>query len=221
VATSLAAFRNYQQTDAWTWEHLALTRARPLVGAADLCAEVEELRRTILVQKGPGHSVLSDVAEMRARLAAAKPAAGSWEAKNGPGRLMDIELLAQTCALRSSDPARRVEVQLHAGVKSGFLSPADEQSLLAAYRLCWRLQCGTRLLTDRTLDLDQLGEGGRAFLLRETGQDGGAALSTRLDEVLAAAAVVIDARLTGAGPDVAPVSAPVFNPAPLSLKGTR
>ncbi|MDP4031499.1 MAG: glutamine-synthetase adenylyltransferase [Pseudorhodobacter sp.] len=195
VATSITAFRSYQLTEAWTWEHLALTRARPVAGNLALGEEVEVFRREILVAKGRGAAVLSDVAEMRARLQMAKPATGSWEAKNGAGRLMDIELLAQTAALRVASPARRVEAQLRAGVKGGFLSQSDETALLAAYRLCWRLQAGTRLLTDGALDLDRLGRGGQGFLLRETGEADAKALSARLEWAAAAAAEVIAARV--------------------------
>ena len=195
VATSIEAFKSYQLTEAWTWEHLALTRARAMAGNLALGAEVEAFRREVFAAKGQGDKVLSDVSEMRARLQAAKPAAGSWEAKNGPGRLMDIELLAQTGALWLADPARRVEAQLRCGVKGGFLSQSDETALLAAYRLCWRLQAGTRLLTDGKLDIDALGQGGRAFLLRETGEAEAAALTARLDQAVAAAAGVIATRL--------------------------
>ncbi|MFN3825624.1 MAG: glutamine-synthetase adenylyltransferase [Pseudorhodobacter sp.] len=200
VATGLPSFRSYQLTEAWTWEHLALTRARALAGEATLCAEVEAFRREILMEKGPGETVLADVSDMRRRLAAAKPAKGIWEAKNGPGRLMDVELLAQTCALRTGDPARRVEAQLRAGVRGGILSQSDEQVVLEAYRLCWRLQSGTRLLTERTLDMAELGEGGRAFLLRETGQADADSLSDRLDAATAAAAAVVGQHLPAGEP---------------------
>ncbi|MGO4910298.1 glutamine-synthetase adenylyltransferase [Pseudorhodobacter sp. W20_MBD10_FR17] len=192
VATSIHSFRDYQMTEAWTWEHLALTRARPIAGNTDLRAEFETLRREVLTTKAGGEAVLSDVAEMRARLASAKPASSAWDAKNGPGRLMDIELVAQTGTLLAGDGARRVEAQLRAGVKRQFLSQSDEQALLDSYRLCWRLQAGSRLLTDKALDMDSLGIGARAFLLRETGQVDEAALALRLAEVLAAAETVIN-----------------------------
>ncbi|MFN3972963.1 MAG: glutamine-synthetase adenylyltransferase [Gemmobacter sp.] len=199
VATSLAAFESYQMTEAWTWEHLALTRARVLAGPRDLAAQVEAVRRAVLTAKGPGEGVMADVADMRARLRSAKPAAGAWEAKNGPGRLMDIELMAQTCALRAGDPARRVEAQLRAGLRTGALTAAEEEVLLAAYRLCWRLQAGTRLLTDRPLEMEKLGLGGRAFLARETGEADDASLTAQLTARTDAAAAVIDVKLsTGA-----------------------
>jgi len=198
VATSLDAFRAYQLTEAWTWEHLALTRARPLAGLAALGTEIEAFRREVFAAKGRGPAVLADVAEMRARLQAAKPASGDWEAKNGPGRLMDVELLAQTAALWLADPARRVEAQLHAAVRGGFLSQTDETALLAAYRLCWRLQAGTRLLTDGAANPERLGSGGKAFLIREAGAADEAEVSSRLDAAVTAAAAVITARLNQA-----------------------
>ena len=190
VATSLQSFTDYQETEAWTWEHLALTRARVLAGEASLAAEVEAFRTDLLPRKGQGASVRADVAAMRERLQTAKPAKGSWEAKNGPGRLMDIELCAQMFALIAGASARGVERQIAAGTKIG-VSQTDVQVLLDAYRLLWRLQCGSRLLTDAALDIETLGEGGRDFLLRETGANGADALSQRLEDVVGQAEVVI------------------------------
>jgi [glutamine synthetase] adenylyltransferase / [glutamine synthetase]-adenylyl-L-tyrosine phosphorylase len=195
VATSIASFESYQMTEAWTWEHLALTRARVIAGPPDLGSEVEGIRRAVLRARGAEARVVPDVAAMRARLRAAKPMAGQWEAKNGPGRLMDIELMAQTCALVAGDPARRVEAQLRAGVRAGVLAAAEEETLLSAYRLCWRLQAASRLLTDRPLEMDSLGEGARAFLTRETDATDAASLTAGLAARTDAAAAVIDARL--------------------------
>jgi [glutamine synthetase] adenylyltransferase / [glutamine synthetase]-adenylyl-L-tyrosine phosphorylase len=194
VATSLEAFASYQETEAWTWEHLALTRARVLVGEPTLAHDVEAFRRDLLTRKGQGPQVRADVAAMRERLKTAKPAAGSWEAKNGPGRLMDIELCAQMVALRAGSPARTVERQIAAGA-SGILSEAEQTALLDAYRLMWRLQCGTRLLTDKTLDIASLGEGGRAFLLRETDAPDEATLSARLERAVVVAEAVIEGQI--------------------------
>ena len=178
-----------------------------MAGETALCAEVEGVRRAVLRMKGPGDGVRADVAAMRARIAAAKPASGAWEAKLGRGRLLDIELAAQTCALIAGSPARRVEAQLRAGVSAGVLTQGEEDVLLKAYRLCWRLQAGSRLLTDRAVEIGRIGEGGRAFLLRETGEAGTGeagtvALIARLERVTGAAAAVIDRLLPeGKGED--------------------
>ena len=195
VATSLQSFTSYQETEAWTWEHLALTRARVLVGDPGLAAEVEAFRRDLLLRKGKGDTVRADVLAMRARLQAAKPAKGSWEAKNGAGRLMDVELCAQMMGLLAGSPARGVERQIAAGTVIGVSQP-DQTALLEAYRLLWRLQCGTRLLTEGALDMDDLGIGGRAFLLRETGEADAEALTARLESATALAERVIAAQMT-------------------------
>ncbi len=194
VATHIDSFTSYQTNEAWTWEHLALTRARVLAGEATLAADVEAFRRDLLKRKGPGPSVRPDVAAMRQRLQAAKPAKGMWEAKNGPGRLMDIELCAQMLALLAASPARRVEQQIAAGARVG-VSQSDQTALLDAYRLLWRLQCAVRLLTDGTVDLSALGEGGRAFVLRETEESTAEGLSDRLEQLMGLAETVIAAQV--------------------------
>ena len=90
VATSLASFKNYQENEAWTWEHLALTRARPVAGHADLMNEVEAFRREVLAMPRDEAKIRADVADMRAKIAAAKSPASIWDAKIGAGRLQDI-----------------------------------------------------------------------------------------------------------------------------------
>ena len=124
--------------------------------------------------------VARDVLAMRQRLREAKPAEGALEARNGPGRLMDIELFAQTVALWSGSPATGVEAQLAAGAGS-VLSQTAMQAVADACRLLWQVQAGTRLLTGGPLDLMTLGEGGRAFLLRETAMPTAAALIAAVD----------------------------------------
>jgi glutamate-ammonia-ligase adenylyltransferase len=205
VAVSLAGFESYQMGEAWTWEHLALTRARPLAGSAVLRGEVEAVRRAVIAAKAGGAAVLADVAAMRARLRAARPGSGLWDAKLGPGRLLDIEMMAQTLALRAGSPLRGVEPQIGVGVSSGQVTQAEAAAMLDAYRLCWRLQAGARALTAGTLDWAGLGEGGQAFLLRETGFAEAAALAAALAERTAAAAAVIDRHLPETGGQDGPV----------------
>jgi glutamate-ammonia-ligase adenylyltransferase len=134
---------------------------------------------------------------MRARLLAAWPASSDWDAKIGPGRLMDIEFLAQTAALLAGDPQRGTDQQLRAGRKSGFLSAPEAEILLSAWRLFWTLRAAGRLLTDRGLGPEGLGQGGCAFLLRETGTETAADLTLRLRAASEAAAAVIGVKLVG------------------------
>ena len=195
VATSVSAFETYQRNEAWTWEHLALTRARRVAGSVSLGDRIENFRRALLVDKSKGATICKDVADMRARLAEAKPAHGLWDAKAGPGRLMDIELVAQFCALRAGHPARRVEAQLRAGLKAGVLSKMTEADLLAAYRLCWTMQATGRLLADRISDIADLGPGGQKFILSSANAEDAEALAKTLETRCTQAQATIDAIL--------------------------
>ena len=207
VATSVQSFRDYQMTEAWTWEHLALTRARVIgcCGAegAALGDEVEALRVEVLQSRGADPRVLPDLAGMRARIFAAKAPDGAWEAKIGRGRLQDIELLAQSFALRAGSAVRAAPAQLRAGPRAGLIARDRAEALASARRFLWNLQCAGRLLTEKPLDMDNLGKGGQAFLLRETGRGSLADLSRHLAEVVEEAGGIIDAALAGAQADEA------------------
>lgn len=196
VATSVQSFRNYQMTEAWTWEHLALTRARVIAVCGDegaqLGDEVEALRVEVLAERGADDRVLPDLADMRKRIFAAKAPDGEWEAKIGHGRLQDIELLGQSFALRGADPARGPEAQLRAGGRNDLLTKADVETLLSSQRFLWRLQVAGRLLTENALNMEDLGPGGQEFLLRETDCEDLSGLKARLDAVVEAAGQIID-----------------------------
>ncbi|MEM6306976.1 MAG: glutamine-synthetase adenylyltransferase, partial [Pseudomonadota bacterium] len=137
VATRIESFDTYQRQEAWTWEHLALTRARPVAGDPTLMDRVEQLRRDILAQKADGATVTADVADMRQRLAQDKPQNGPWDMKNGPGGLMDMELFAQYQALTQRRPDRRVAQQL--GTSYGPL--ADIYTQLTAFKVIHGVLC--------------------------------------------------------------------------------
>lgn len=196
VATNWPAFRNYQQDEAWTWEHLALTRARAIAGDESLAEDVETFRATLISETSAPGQVVSAVADMRARLADAKPPDGPWDPKLGPGRMLEIELIAQAGHLMAGRPARDVASGLEAGVAIGWLSDADGTALMQAHALCWKVQMVARLISDKPLAPDRIGEGGAAFLLRETKEESLQMLETRLGETCAAAARVIDACLS-------------------------
>jgi glutamate-ammonia-ligase adenylyltransferase len=195
VATSISSFETYQREEAWTWEHLALTRARPVAGDAALGDRIETFRRDLLASPKDAAKILADTAAMRARLAEARPGQGPLEAKHGPGRLQDIALLAQAAALLAGAPDRRTWPQLAAGQDALALSDADLETLIKADRLMWRVQAATRLVTGGTLDPDAMGQGGRALLLRETDASDMADLEARLAEAAAASDRIISRAL--------------------------
>jgi len=195
VATSWASFTNYQKNDAWVWEHLALTRARTVAGDASLQADTEAFRREILNLPRDRAKVLTQVSDMRARLAGAKSPTGVWDTKTGPGRFMDIELLAQAGALLSSLPDLDVAGGLGGAVAGGWLSSADAATLLKYYDLFWSVRAAARLISGRGIDRDEMGQGAGDFLCRTTGYDRIGALQEALETGYARAAAIIDAAL--------------------------
>jgi len=194
VATSLVSFTTYQRDQAWVWEHLALTRARPVAGAPDLMADIETFRCQVLADNRDVTQVLREVADMRARIATAKAPASLWDAKIGPGRMQDIELIAQTGSLLSGLPARDVAGGLQGAVASGWLSVADADVLGQCYDLCWSVQSAMRLMSGKTIKVGQMGIGGLAFLCRTTGYGDIDALQQALETAyLRAAGIITDA----------------------------
>ena len=200
VATSLTSFRDYQMNEAWIWEHLALTRARAVAGEAALAEDVEAVRQAVLARGHPRDKIIEDVAAMRARIAAAKSAEGPWDAKLGPGRLQDVELIGQAGSLMAGSTDRQARAGLRAAVACGWLDDATGAALTEAYLLFWRLQLVSKLLSDKPLDPAGIGEGGCRMLLRETGFETLEGLEAALVEVAAGADAAIHAALgTGSG----------------------
>ncbi|MEM6578060.1 MAG: glutamine-synthetase adenylyltransferase [Pseudomonadota bacterium] len=167
VATSWAAFQSYQSEEAWIWEHMALTRARVVAGAEALGEEIERFRLDLLSRQRPAADALAEVAAMRQRLAEAKSSLGVLDAKNGPGRMQDIELLAQAGCLVAGEPAAQVAAGLQSAQAQGLVSAEGHKSLQEAYALFRIVTQVTRLLSRRTLTPEHLGQGGARLLLAE------------------------------------------------------
>ncbi len=203
VATSLTSFRDYQMNEAWIWEHLALTRARPVAGEAALALDVEAVRDAVLERGHPRDRIIAEVATMRARIAAAKAPDGPWDAKLGPGRLQDVELMAQAGNLMARSKARGVREGLADCVACGWLDDAAGAALSEAYLLFWRVQLVSKLLSDKPLDPARIGEGGCRMLLHETGHETLEGLEAALVEVAQAADAAISAVLGQAPEDAA------------------
>ena len=199
VATSFAAFKSYQTNEAWTWEHLALTRARAVAGPRELRCDVETFRREVLIEKSSGAGILGAVAEMRGRLAEAKGGDGPFDAKAGPGRLSDIELLASAAALQTAGLQRDPVRQLTEAAAAGWLSDGAVAELLAAIGLFRMVQAIGRLLSGEVLQPDTVGEGGRRLILQTTGAADIAALELKMANRAETAAALIAARLKDDG----------------------
>ena len=108
VATRIRAFRKYQQEEAWTWEHMALTRARLVCGETSLVEEAQAVITDVLSRKGDAARMTADVREMRNLIEQEKPPRDIWDLKLIPGGLIDIEFIAQY--LRLVAPARGLSI---------------------------------------------------------------------------------------------------------------
>ncbi len=199
VATSLTAFRDYQQTRAWGWEHLALTRARSVAGEAALGADIETFRVSLIAgiaaRRDAPARLAAAVSDMRGRIAAAKEPDGPLDAKMGPGRLQDVQLIAQAATLVAGRARQGTQAGLSAGTALGWWTAEEARTLSHAASLCREVHMAARLLGDSALDADNLGAGARAFVLRETGKQDIPSLVAALAAASQAAAAIIDTAL--------------------------
>jgi [glutamine synthetase] adenylyltransferase / [glutamine synthetase]-adenylyl-L-tyrosine phosphorylase len=101
VATSIRAFSKYQAEEAWTWEHMALTRARAVAGDEELAARVRATIDEVLGKKRDETVLLKDLREMRELIETEKPPKDDWDVKLIPGGLIDIEFIAQYLSLKA------------------------------------------------------------------------------------------------------------------------
>jgi len=95
VACTVASFETYQKTEAWTWEHMALTRARMITGATALQTHMTAVIADILQTPRDPEKLVVDVADMRERMDKERHTDQVWSIKNYRGGLVDIEFMAQ------------------------------------------------------------------------------------------------------------------------------
>jgi glutamate-ammonia-ligase adenylyltransferase len=100
IAVSLDSFARYQAQEAWTWEHMALCRARPVYGSADDLAALEAIIATVLQTPRDHHVLRADVLRMRGEMVRHKPAKGPLDVKLARGGLVDAEFIVHYLQLR-------------------------------------------------------------------------------------------------------------------------
>jgi glutamate-ammonia-ligase adenylyltransferase len=158
VATRINAFRKYQQEEAWTWEHMALTRARLICGEPSLMAEARQVIDSVLEVEPDLGKIAADVGEMRALIDKEKPARDIWDLKLIPGGLIDIEFIAQY--LRLIAPTKGPVPQTYGATTKEvidllgemLLAPSDRDTVLEALRLFSELSQIIRLCVDGPFD---------------------------------------------------------------------
>ena len=139
AAVGLSAFRRYYKDDAWTWEIMALVKARIVLGSPALAATLEVEIEKILKRPRDRKAVAHDVNNMRERLLTAKPGTGPWDVKHVLGGLTDIEFIAQYLTLVSAEtvgrPPRGASAALAWLCDRGVIEPAHAELLISAHRV--------------------------------------------------------------------------------------
>ncbi len=191
VATQLKSFVDYQTSKAWTWEHMALTRARAVCGPPDLRARVDAAVRTSLVWPRDRAKIVADVLDMRARIAKEKGTDDIWDLKQVRGGLVDVEFIAQYLQLVHAAAHPQVLDTNTVGAfrklrNAGLLAPAHADVLIPATRLLHDLTQILRLCIDGRFDPATAPNGLKDLLARAGDAPSFAELEGRLRDNLAA-----------------------------------
>ena len=171
VAVSLESFAAYHASESWTWEHMALTRARLVAGPHGLRAKVEAEIRRRLTEPRAAATIIADARDMRTRMAETFPGRNPWDMKHAPGGLVDIEFLAQTLQLvHAQDDAGILNTNTVAALynlaAAGWLAQEDAQALIASAQLQHALTQVLRIALDETPDIETATPGLKALLTR-------------------------------------------------------
>jgi glutamate-ammonia-ligase adenylyltransferase len=151
VAVSRTAFARYQAQEAWTWERLALTRARVMAATPGFGLVVQQEIVTALRRPVPAATIRADTVAMRDRLAAERPPVGPYDIKHLPGGLLELGFIGEALQLihgqehpacLHANMARSLQVMARRGV----LARGDAAALTAASRF-WRTVQGLNRIT--------------------------------------------------------------------------
>jgi glutamate-ammonia-ligase adenylyltransferase len=136
LAISIESFERYQREQAWTWEHMALLRARPLYGSEGAKAALREAILGVLKRPRDPATLLADAVRMRADITVHKPPSGPLDVKLVPGGLVDLEFAVHLLQLRHGigfDP--HLETALAALCEAGLVSADIDPALRLLSRM--------------------------------------------------------------------------------------
>ncbi len=143
LVTSVEAFERYQEANAWTWEHQALLRSRPVAGSATVARDFERVRNDTLRHRIRRDQLLHDVLTMRRKMRKQldRSTAGLFDLKQGEGGIGDIEFMVQYLVLKNAaDHPAVIHYtdnirQLGTLCAAGCLSKADAHRLQHIYKV--------------------------------------------------------------------------------------
>lgn len=197
VATQLSSFIEYQATSAWTWEHMALTRARVITGTPGMRGKVEQAVRDVLVRPRDRSRIAADVRDMRDRIAAEKGTDELWDLKQVRGGIVDIEFMTQYLQLIHASEHPDVLDQNTARALQkldgkGLIPEGGGAILIPAARLLNDLTQIVRLCVDGPFRPDQASQGLKDLLARAADAPSFERLEADLRQTLAETARLFD-----------------------------
>jgi [glutamine synthetase] adenylyltransferase / [glutamine synthetase]-adenylyl-L-tyrosine phosphorylase len=189
VATKLSGFIDYQEKSAWTWEHLALTRARVVAGPMTLRGAIDDTIREVLTRPRDRGAVAQDVQTMRAKIAEEKGTSDIWDLKQVRGGLVDLEFLTQFLQIVSAADHpdvldQNIESALTKLSAAGVLSAGDAEILIPAARLYHTLTQVLRLCLDKPFNVSEAPLALRELLARSSDMPDFTTLEAMLKDTL-------------------------------------
>jgi glutamate-ammonia-ligase adenylyltransferase len=159
IASSLQAFVQYHDELSWTWEHMAMTRARVVAGPPNLRQEVEGVITEVLTQPRDSSKLLTDVAEMRSRIDNEHHTENPLAVKHLRGGLVDIEFISQYLQLKHAHEHQEIlSPNTHKAIGNlmeyGFLNNKNGETLISALELWQGIQGLFRLTMEEHIPKD-------------------------------------------------------------------
>ncbi|TAK08086.1 MAG: glutamate-ammonia-ligase adenylyltransferase [Rhizorhabdus sp.] len=149
LACSLETYDRYHQENAWTWEHMALTRARPVYGSDEARKAVRAIVNKRLRQPRDRATLLGDAVKMRSDIARHKPARGPFDVKLVKGGLVDLEFAVHVNQLgRHVGIHPRLRTAIRSQVSAGLIDPM----MIEAHQILSRMLIVLRLLSPHDQD---------------------------------------------------------------------
>lgn len=187
VATSISSFETYHQKSAWTWEHMALTRLRPICGDTALGDDIKRITEQVIAPTDQTDRQ-SDILDMRDRLMRDKPPEGPWDLKMRRGGLVDIEFITQHAILTAGTRQRLLpglpdaQKQLRA---TEIWTEDDYTELATAFAFLQALQQVQRMANEHVTGASELSDALKDRLCRAVQCDDFEALSLKLEATCA------------------------------------
>lgn len=209
LATHFKSFETYQNNEAWTWEHMALTRLRAVYGPQSLCDKVLATTNAVLRKPRDPDQLVREVFDMRNRMDAGKGDNHPWAIKMRRGGLVDLEFIAQYLQLRHAhehpeilSPTTR-EVFKRLGT-AGILD-AEEAEFLANAGAFWlALQAMLRLTTEGPFDPERASTDLQQMLARAGKCDDFASLKEKIEATATRIKAIYDRIIAEPAEKVAP-----------------